>query len=48
MDYPMGSIWRKWDFHIHSPLSLLNNQFRNCMTVAPTGKRMPYAYRNWM
>jgi len=27
MDYPMGSIWRKWDFHIHSPLSLLNNQF---------------------
>ena len=23
----MGSIWRKWDLHVHSPLSILNNQF---------------------
>jgi energy-coupling factor transporter ATP-binding protein EcfA2 len=23
-----GSIWRKWDLHVHSPLSGLNNQFR--------------------
>ncbi len=22
-----GSEWRKWDLHIHSPLSILNNQF---------------------
>src|SRR6185437_10003954 len=22
-----GSTWHKWDLHIHSPLSLLNNQF---------------------
>lgn len=22
-----GSLWRKWDLHIHSPLSILNNQF---------------------
>lgn len=22
-----GSVWRKWDLHIHSPLSILNNQF---------------------
>ena len=27
MDYSKGSEWRKWDLHIHSPLSLLNNQF---------------------
>src|SRR3989344_1566568 len=25
--YPKGSEWRKWDLHIHSPLSILNNQF---------------------
>jgi len=24
---PRGSEWRKWDLHIHSPLSGLNNQF---------------------
>jgi len=22
-----GSVWRRWDLHIHSPLSVLNNQF---------------------
>jgi hypothetical protein len=27
MDYPKGSEWRKWDLHIHSPATLLNNQF---------------------
>jgi energy-coupling factor transporter ATP-binding protein EcfA2 len=25
--YPKGSEWRKWDLHVHSPLSLLNNQY---------------------
>jgi hypothetical protein len=25
--YPSGSEWRKWDFHIHTPASVLNNQF---------------------
>jgi predicted metal-dependent phosphoesterase TrpH len=25
--YPRGSEWRKWDLHIHSTLSALNNQF---------------------
>ncbi|MBC8527672.1 MAG: hypothetical protein H8D22_12615 [Candidatus Cloacimonetes bacterium] len=25
--YPRGSEWRKWDIHIHSPLSILNNQY---------------------
>lgn len=25
--FPRGSEWRKWDLHIHSPLSGLNNQF---------------------
>lgn len=24
---PRGSEWRKWDLHIHSPASILNNQF---------------------
>lgn len=27
MDLSRGSIWGKWDLHIHSPLSALNNQF---------------------
>ena len=22
-----GSIWRKWDLHVHTPFSILNNQF---------------------
>ena len=25
--YQKGSEWRKWDFHVHSPASALNNQF---------------------
>lgn len=25
--YAEGSLWRKWDLHVHSPLSILNNQF---------------------
>jgi hypothetical protein len=25
--YPKGSEWRKWDLHVHSPASALNNQF---------------------
>lgn len=25
--YPRGSEWRKWDLHVHSPASALNNQF---------------------
>lgn len=24
---PRGSIWRKWDFQVHTPASHLNNQF---------------------
>lgn len=27
MKYKTGSIWRKWDLHVHTPLSVLNNQF---------------------
>lgn len=27
MNYPKGSEWRKWDLHIHTPYSYLNNQF---------------------
>ena len=25
--YPRGSEWRKWDLHVHTPLSFLNNNF---------------------
>lgn len=25
--YPRGSEWRKWDLHVHTPCSVLNNQF---------------------
>ena len=24
-----GSIWRKWDLHIHSPLTFLSNEYKN-------------------
>jgi len=27
MDDPRGSIWRKWDLHVHTPFSHLNNSF---------------------
>ena len=27
MNSPDGSIWRKWDVHIHTPESVLNNRF---------------------
>jgi energy-coupling factor transporter ATP-binding protein EcfA2 len=27
MDNPRGSTWRKWDLHLHSPRSYLNNKF---------------------
>src|SRR5436305_2049545 len=25
--YPRGSEWRKWDLHVHTPFSALNNGF---------------------
>lgn len=27
LKYPKGSEWRKWDLHVHTPASALNNQF---------------------
>lgn len=27
MQCPYGSVWRKWDFHVHTPYSILNNNF---------------------
>ena len=33
--YPMGSEWRKWDLHIHSPLSILNNYYPKLSTGEP-------------
>ena len=29
MNDPYGSIWRKWDLHVHTPCSVLNNEFPN-------------------
>jgi len=29
MSYLKGSEWRKWDLHVHTPYSYLNNHFRN-------------------
>lgn len=29
MKHPKGSIWRKWDLHVHTPKSILNNGFGN-------------------
>ncbi|MFC4872092.1 TrlF family AAA-like ATPase [Negadavirga shengliensis] len=29
MNDPRGSIWRKWDLHVHTPYSYLNNGFGN-------------------
>lgn len=26
-NYPRGSEWRRWDLHVHTPASILNNQF---------------------
>ena len=28
-NYPRGSEWRKWDLHVHTPFSYLNNQYGN-------------------
>lgn len=33
--HPRGSEWRKWDLHIHSPLSVLNNQYPRCSDGSP-------------
>ncbi len=27
--YPKGSEWAKWDLHVHTPMTHLNNQFNN-------------------
>lgn len=26
--YKSGSVWRKWDLHVHTPLTKLNNQYK--------------------
>ena len=33
--YPRGSQWRKWDLHVHSPLSILNNQYQKLPNGEP-------------
>jgi ABC-type lipoprotein export system ATPase subunit len=29
IEFPRGSEWRRWDLHVHTPLSALNNGFGN-------------------
>jgi len=38
-----GSIWRKWDLHIHSPLSALNNQYPKLPDGSPDWEKFIYA-----
>ncbi len=33
--YPKGAEWRKWDLHIHSPLSILSNQYPKLSNAEP-------------
>lgn len=33
--YTKGSEWRKWDLHIHSPLTILNNQYPKLVDGSP-------------
>lgn len=35
LQFPGGSVWRKWDLHVHSPLSILNNQFPHSLDGSP-------------
>ncbi len=35
MLFPEGSKWRKWDLHIHSPLSILNNKYPKSASGKP-------------
>jgi len=37
--YPKGSEWRKWDLHIHSPLTILNNQYPKLTDGSPDWER---------
>jgi ABC-type cobalamin/Fe3+-siderophores transport system ATPase subunit len=34
-NFSRGSEWRKWDLHVHSPLSILNNQFPKLTNGTP-------------
>lgn len=34
-EYSQGSEWRKWDLHIHTPSSILNNQFPRTVSGQP-------------
>ena len=35
--FEQGSLWRKWDLHIHSPLSILSNKY----------PKLPDGSRDW-
>ena len=37
--YEKGSEWLKWDLHVHSPLSILNNQFPTLADGTPDWER---------
>jgi predicted metal-dependent phosphoesterase TrpH len=37
--FPRGSEWRKWDLHIHSPLSILANSYEMLQGGTPDWPR---------
>ena len=32
-EYPRGSEWRRWDLHVHTPGTYLNNQYTNIYNI---------------
>ncbi|MFY9262638.1 MAG: AAA family ATPase [Actinomycetaceae bacterium] len=40
-----GSCWRKWDLHVHTPTTKLNNQYENVESMDASGK--PTRQPNW-
>lgn len=38
-NFPKGSEWRKWDLHIHSPLSILSNNYKKQTNGEPDWER---------
>lgn len=37
-----GSLWRKWDLHVHTIKSVFNNNFDNCNTEEQTNDKYVY------
>lgn len=33
MNYPQGSLWHKWDLHVHTPASIVQHYGGNNKTI---------------